>query len=727
VMPVLAVLAVPYVALVDAVMKQPKDRLYEFGCFLLGNESDMDIRGVWHFLLGWTCRGFFLALLFVYAHRSVNALVEMPPLAGDAGVLALYQAAFQLCVALSMVIAISGNVLVLRLMGTHIRSTDSSCFGWWICLVCFQPFKSFLDLYVRHPGDDTWVRVLENTPFFFGTWAALLVLAMLLGLVADATFGNRFSYLTHRGIITNGLYRYSKHPSYVATVLFYALVMLPPMLNAPFQKSAQAVFAVGVMALVYYLRARSEERHLANDPAYVQYALWMEEHGVFRRLGQWSQAGVALVRFAGGGGMTQDSTPLVLPRSVSNNFINVIGLACFLFSIVYCRDHGVRGMEATLVSVCTYGLVVLFLETILLRSPLRPSTGLDFSRFRWNADRVFTKLVGLFGCYAFIALLYWGFPIYHRAFYTDYLRAVEVIGPYLLVMAVPYVALVDGYMKQPQDNYYWFGRLLMLQGRGTSWRGITQLLLGWVVKGYFLPMMFIFMIGDVNYLIDLDLSEQNITFLNLFHPFVSLVFVLDLLAAVAGYMMTFRLFDTHIRSAEPTFMGWFVCLLCYDPFNDTYMNMWIAYRGHDERWIEWLQGYPDLLVMWGTMVFIAIFIYSVAGINFGIRFSNLTHRGVLTNGMYRFTKHPEYISKNFFWWTTFIPFIALEGDNGGFETLRYIILMGGVSLAYFLRARTEERHMSRDPVYVQYALWMNEYGSLAWLGKLVPFFRYKAP
>ena len=40
---------------------------------------------------------------------------------------------------------------------------------------------------------------------------------------------------------------------------------------------------------VYYWRARTEERHLAGDPAYRAYAEWMERNGpipkLLRRLG----------------------------------------------------------------------------------------------------------------------------------------------------------------------------------------------------------------------------------------------------------------------------------------------------------------------------------------------------------------------------------------------------------------------------------------------------------
>lgn len=419
---------------------------------------------------------------------------------------------------------------------------------------------------------------------------------------------------------------------------------------------------------------------------------------------------------------------ITLPRSISSNFINGMGVIVFLLAIFYCRNHGIADVESTVYSVFAYGLTVLVLEVVLLRTPARPATGLDFKKFSWNADRIFYKLVGLYGCYAFIGLLYWGLPIYSGDFFKAYHKAMRMTLPYIWVLAVPYVAVVDCFMKEPLDNYYWFGRWLLFRPRGTTWLAFTQLITGWVVKGFFLPLMFIFMVGDVNYLLKLSVSQNNVTFLNVYHPMVSLIFVLDLLAAVAGYLMTFRLFDTHIRSVEPTFFGWFVCLLCYDPFNGTYFSTFLSYRGSEDRWIHWLDSSPDLLIIWGTITYIAIFIYSVAGMNFGIRFSNISYRGTLTNGMYRFTKHPEYVSKNFFWWMTFVPFAHLANDQGGvIETVRFCLLMAGVNLVYFWRARTEERHLSRDPVYVQYALWMNEHGALAWLGRLIPYFKYKAP
>ena len=38
-------------------------------------------------------------------------------------------------------------------------------------------------------------------------------------------------------------------------------------------------------------------------------------------------------------------------------------------------------------------------------------------------------------------------------------------------------------------------------------------------------------------------------------------------------------------------------------------------------------------------------IYAWGTVAFGIRFSNLTHRGILTNGPYAWTRHPAYVSE----------------------------------------------------------------------------------
>ncbi|MDP9415955.1 MAG: DUF1295 domain-containing protein, partial [Pseudomonadota bacterium] len=97
-------------------------------------------------------------------------------------------------------------------------------------------------------------------------------------------------------------------------------------------------------------------------------------------------------------------------------------------------------------------------------------------------------------------------------------------------------------------------------------------------------------------------------------------------------------------------------------------------------------------------------IYAWATVAFGIRFSNLTHRGILTHGPYAWTKHPAYVSKNLFWWAATLPFLATTGNP--VDMIRNTALLAIISGVYYWRARTEERHLMADPAYRDYADWM---------------------
>ena len=65
-------------------------------------------------------------------------------------------------------------------------------------------------------------------------------------------------------------------------------------------------------------------------------------------------------------------------------------------------------------------------------------------------------------------------------------------------------------------------------------------------------------------------------------------------------------------------------------------------------------------------------------------------------------------------------------DGNPWNAVKRCIMLGIINFVYFMRARTEERHLSRDPKYVEYALWMNEYGLLKFLNR-IPGMRYVPP
>lgn len=352
----------------------------------------------------------------------------------------------------------------------------------------------------------------------------------------------------------------------------------------------------------------------------------------------------------------------------------------------------------------------------------------------WNMGRIATKLFGLLLTLGLIALVYWLFPEYHGSFYDPFWGFLEaLLWPFALLL-VPYFAWTDMRLAEPRDSYWHLGYLpfALLNDKTAEIDGaaLKSHFMGWTVKAFFLALMAVYLPGEVRSLANAYGGLWNET-PNVYQFLYDLSYMVDLLFCVVGYTFTLRLFDSHIRSTEPTAFGWLIALVCYQPFYSTIGNMYLRYDDN-LYWDNWLSTLTPWQVVnnglhgwWAGMICVLLFAYALATVSFGLRFSNLTYRGIITSGPYRFSKHPAYISKNLSWWLISIPFISHEH---WYEAVRNSCLLALLNLIYYLRARTEESHLSlRDPDYVRYALWMEEHGMLAWLGRLFPFLRYKPP
>lgn len=185
--------------------------------------------------------------------------------------------------------------------------------------------------------------------------------------------------------------------------------------------------------------------------------------------------------------------------------------------------------------------------------------------------------------------------------------------------------------------------------------------------------------------------------------------LLELLVVVCGYTLTMRLIDTHIRSPNNVLLGWIACLICYAPFNALTLRPLFPYHdGHE--WHHWFGEIAWLAAPWGLMLVASYGLWVWATVIFGLRWSNLTNRGIITNGPYRFTKHPGYIAKSLFWWLTAVPFLSADG---WLAAASHSLMLIGVNVVYFLRAKTEERHLMQDPVYAAYAAWISKHSVIA--------------
>ncbi len=432
----------------------------------------------------------------------------------------------------------------------------------------------------------------------------------------------------------------------------------------------------------------------------------------------------------------RDGSGRAPPPSAAHFGLNMLALCGGLLALGAFYVGGridAGGVFAPLAASAAVAAIIVSGEMLWLGTGFAPSSGLARQSLRpARLGRVATRLLGLGLTLAAVAVLYWLFPEYHGDFYAPFCRFLGVSSawPYLslhgalwLLLAPLYFLWADRHLVDPADAYWELGALIRPgRWRQANWALLRAHAMGWGVKAFFLPLMVVYLDGNVRAL-GHALRLLSGDGMRIYQLFFELSYTIDVLFCVVGYALTLRLFDSHIRSTEPTAFGWMVALICYQPFYSVIGRNYLAY---DDRiyWDNWLAPWPVLKFVWGAAIVALLLIYALSTVAFGLRFSNLTHRGIITGGPYRFSKHPAYLAKNLSWWLISVPFISGQGWAQG---LRDCALLGLVNLVYYLRARTEERHLGRDPAYRAYALWIEEHGLLRGLARRLPFLRRRPP
>jgi protein-S-isoprenylcysteine O-methyltransferase Ste14 len=412
--------------------------------------------------------------------------------------------------------------------------------------------------------------------------------------------------------------------------------------------------------------------------------------------------------------------------SASNAFSVTLGLIAFLVGvsvIQWGRPFGQDLIPSALLIIGISSVPIFFVDICILKVHLRPTTGLNFSYSNPSIKRTGIKFIGLLASMSVLAIAYWLFPVYHLPFYKPFFEMVKAIFPYAMLISLPYIYLVDRHLLQPHDGYWFMGLLCILKFDDIDQKVLAQHLLGWLIKGFFMPLMFVFMCNDILAFWKYDITKFSFIKID-YETIFQFLYYIDVGIVSMGYLLTLRITDTHIRSAEPSMIGWLAALSCYQPF---WSLLGAQYFDTDTKfkWGDWLADSPILYNIWGITILLLIIFYVWATVIFGPRFSNLTNRGIITNGPYRFTKHPAYISKNLSWWLVNIPFL---GQGSFDDNLRNCLMLLALNGIYTLRAKTEERHLSMDPGYVRYALYMENFGIFRFIQK-IPFLRalrYKA-
>lgn len=419
--------------------------------------------------------------------------------------------------------------------------------------------------------------------------------------------------------------------------------------------------------------------------------------------------------------MTQAASALSdpCPPSAVSHGAGLIGLVGLLGWIALARHFGWDGPSAALVCCVATGVPMVIWSIVVDKVHLRPSTGIDWSHPRAVKDVLdisTMKLTGLWLTWSLIAAIYATARWYWTGNYQFSMAVFIYASPFLFFLSIPYVIWIDRYLKEPRDGAWHFGAMISGQP-GWDREQIWHHLRAWAVKGFFLAFMLSIVPGGYADIVNANVAEIATNPVWIANWLIIAMFLVDVQFATVGYVLTFKPLDSHIRTANPFMAGWAAALICYPPFIMMGDNGPLNYHVATADWAYWFEGHTTLLAIWGVWLVFLTGVYAWATVAFGIRFSNLTHRGILTHGPYRWTKHPAYLSKNAFWWFSTLPFLVTSGSWQ--DGLRNTVLLAAVSGVYYWRARTEERHLMADPDYAAYAAWMERHGpvprAIGWL------------
>lgn len=342
--------------------------------------------------------------------------------------------------------------------------------------------------------------------------------------------------------------------------------------------------------------------------------------------------------------------------------------------------------------------------------------------------------------YAALSFMFWlAVNFYHGAgeygfvkrnvYYQPWFMMLDWLFTAFLWAGLPYLLLTRALLHNPHKDTMSYHVLLEYLGLKAAASPPLKLapepeftlrhkkvLLGLIVRLFFAPVMTVFfvdMFGSLvknlgyvfeylpNYLAAGTYTHARFN-TDLFNVGKDIIFTIDVALAWCGYVLVTRWLDNETRSAEPTTLGWVVCLISYPPFRNAGLGLYFAFGS--ENYVFQL-GNPWVISLFVVLVLVSFTIYTSATVAFGVRFSNLTHRGIIRKGAYAIVRHPAYASKNLGWWLCIFPvsmYLALVGKMAFGFALAVTAGLAAQSYLYYWRAITEERHLSQDPDYQEY-------------------------
>lgn len=300
----------------------------------------------------------------------------------------------------------------------------------------------------------------------------------------------------------------------------------------------------------------------------------------------------------------------------------------------------------------------------------------------------------------------------HAPYYQPWFRLLDIIWTSYLWLGLPYIIVTRATHADTKADLESLSLLSKRLG-GTPSKHAPLFLRNCVLRMFFTPLACIFFADQFSALVNafeymtggLSASIQRGAYRHetfnkdLVQIALSLILCIHMAIASCGYLCMSRWLKNTIKSCDPSFVGWIVCLMSFPPFNIA-VTWYFFVPG--ER--DFLTLHSDTFVSLLSIVLIALYlIYLSATLCFGGRFSNLTNRGIIRTGPYRWVRHPAYSAYITGSWIVGIPVIVSQIQPGGWGIASSLFIGLCINTwVYYLRAITEEKHLYSDTRYQEY-------------------------
>jgi hypothetical protein len=323
---------------------------------------------------------------------------------------------------------------------------------------------------------------------------------------------------------------------------------------------------------------------------------------------------------------------------------------------------------------------------------------------------------------------WWALQEYQRPQYASMFRTLPHAIPYVPVIVFLTHLFTEWRLGPSGGDGKDLGIFTLLRWKEVDYKGVREELLCWFIKGFFLIINYAELPKTLKIFRNKEEAIFSLPWVQMQPVIVTIIYGFIIASILPGYLFSAKIFGTHIRRIADSWFAFTVTIICYSPYAGGMVNRWFNYHpvSPDPDWMKpWVSHFNDnemmLYILGGTILFFEFVHYWGEAI-MGIRSSNLTNRGIVTSGPYRYCKHPVFASKCASWLIMWMPFAS--GDTV-LECIRLMIAWCGICYVFAARCWAEERILAEDKDYVAYALWVDKNGLFSPISRFIPLLQFR--